>query len=187
MSRTLTTDVANAATAAQNSFAIAVRLDFASGLVRVNSTPYPLTIGGEEFIGVGHLGSISGLDETSDFEAPDVTLELSGVQPALVYNALQEKYQGRDARIYWVFFDDNHAVIPDPVLVYRGTMDTMDIEMGEEAVITVHVINRFAEWKRARTSRYTDAEQQTLHAGDLAMQYVDQLAYKSLPWGVIQK
>jgi len=187
MSRSMTTAAALAAASSQTTMAIAVRLDFLSGFVRVNSTPYSMTIGGEEFIGVGHLGSISGLDETTDLEAAGVTLQLSGVQSAFLYNALAEVYQGRDARIYLVFLTEAHAIIADPVLIYRGRMDTMDISLADQGVITVNVENRLADWQRARVSRYTDAEQQRIHPGDLGLQYVAQLAYKPLPWGVIQK
>ena len=187
MSRALTPAAAAAAASQQVTMALAVRLDFASGFVRVNSTPYNLTISGEEYIGVGHLGQISGLDETTDLEAAGITLELSGVQAALLYNALGETYQGRDARVYLVFMTMDHAIIADPVLIYRGRMDTMDISLAEQGVITVHVENRLADWSRARVSRYTDAEQQRRHPGDLGLQYVVQLSNKPLPWGVIQK
>jgi len=187
MSRTMTTEAATAASATQLTMALAVRLDFASGFVRVNSTPYLLMLFGEEYLGAGHLGAISGLDETTDLEAAGIALQLSGVEPANLYNALQEDYQGRDARVYLVFMTDQHAVIADPVLIYRGRMDTMDISLAEQGTVTVHVENRLADWGRARVSRYTDAEQQRLHPGDLGLQYVAQLAYKPLPWGVQSK
>ena len=75
------------------------------------------------------------------------------------------------------------TIVADPVLVFHGRMDVMNIEIGNTATITVTAESRLADWNRARTSRYTDEEQQRLYPGDKGLQYVAQTAEMELVWG----
>ncbi len=85
MSRELTSAAQGASQAAVARPVLLVELDIPTGFVRVNSTdrskffdshgPSPLN----EILGVGRLGSISTMGETSDLQARGVDLTLSGI------------------------------------------------------------------------------------------------------------
>jgi hypothetical protein len=186
MPRVLSSDALAAIAAGQVYMALAVRLDFPSGFLRLNSTPLKISISGEDYLGVGELGSITGLDETTDIEAAQVQLQLSGLDSAIVASVLGETYQGRDVRIFLCLFTEAFALIDAP-MIYRGRMDYPVIDVGETATITMNVANRLADWDRSRASRWTNEEQQRLYPGDLGLQYVGELVNKPLPWGVSQK
>lgn len=159
MTRTLTSAVAAAAQAAVVRPVFLVRLDYASGVVRLSSAPFNVAWGGETFLGVGSLGAITAVEEGADLQTYAVQMQLSGVRPELIALALGEHYQGRDARLLLALVDEQHALIADPVVVFRGRMDTQDIELGDTGTIVLTARSRLADWHRPRIRRYTDAEQ----------------------------
>lgn len=183
MTRSLTTAVSAAAQAPVVRPVYLARLDYASGVVRLASAPFDLAWGGESYLGVGSLGAITAVEEGADLQTWTVQLQLSGVRSELIAIALGEHYQGRDARLLLALVDDQHALIADPVVIFRGRMDTQDIELGETGTIVLTVQSRLADWHRPRVSRYTDAEQRARFAGDKGLQYVNQMADKTLHWG----
>lgn len=161
----------------------AVELDFSSGVVRANSTPYTLTIGGQTSLGIGAFGGIAPVEENAELTAYQMALTLWGVPRDLVGLALAEHYQGRDAKIYFGALDANHAVIASPIVIFRGRMDVMKIDLGETAVVSLTVENRAADWDRARIRRYTNEDQQSVFDGDKFFEYVPKMQDITLTWG----
>lgn len=160
-----------------------VELSFASGFVRVNSSDRTINNGGTDFAGVGTLGKVSQLREGGDLQADGAVFELSGVPTDLVAIVLGEQYQGRPAKIWIAFLDAAYAVITNPVLVFSGRIDTMEIDAGAEARITVTAESRLVDWERPRIKQYTDADQQALYPGDLGLQFVARMSEVTLNWG----
>jgi len=183
MSRGLTTAALNAVQAEVVARTVAVSLDFPSGISRFNGSPADIAIGGETFLGVGGLGGISATSESNELRAYDLTVELSGVPNDSVAVALTEAYQGREGVVWEVLFDRaTGAVIADPVVIFRGRMDQMTVQMGQAAKVTVKLINRLADWERPKLSRYTDEEQTRLYAGDDGLKFVAATVEKELVW-----
>ena len=166
-----------------------VELDYPTGKVRVNSTDRELTIdvdgNPEIFLGVGQLGSIEGIDEPSDLQASVVNLTLSGVSQQNV-SAAFEKAQGRPGKIWIAYMDDNYVIIPSPVLIFQGLMDSAEIEQQEDGTATVSIPlnNRFIEWTRPRIARYSPEElKATSGDDDTLFDRLDQATSKELVWG----
>ena len=102
---------------------------------------------------------------------------------ASLATALDEDYQGRTATIWAAPLDSEHRIVSDPVIVFKGRMDTMPITMGRSGEITVNLESRLVDWERARVRRYNDADQQAEYPGDLGLQFVEQMVEKQLIWG----
>lgn len=184
MSRTLTTAVATATEAEVCSFVIFVELDFASGFVRACNANVSLDWNSYTWSGVGNLGSIQTIEEVADLEAKGVSLQLSGIPSAMISRALGEHYQGRSCKIWVAPLDPtNHTAIPDPVLVFSGRMDTMQIELGEQARISVTAESRLADWDRPRIRRFNNADQKTEYVTDSGFEFVEQMVEKEIRWG----
>ncbi|MGE0270293.1 MAG: hypothetical protein AB7M05_08895 [Alphaproteobacteria bacterium] len=162
---------------------IAAELDFSSGFVRVNSSPYTITIDGQVYLGVGALGKISAVQEGSDQQAYGMTLSLSGIPPELVSIALGEYYQGRSCRVLMALLDEGHTVVSSPIVLWSGRMDTMDIELGETATITLSAESRLVDWERPRIRRYTSEDQRADYPNDKGFEFVPQMVEKELIWG----
>lgn len=164
---------------------LAVALDYDSGTTRATTLPIGqnVTIDGEVYLGAGELGRISAASEDGETGAKRITVELSGVNPALLSIALQEDYQGRRGTVWYGLLDVDHVVIDDPVIVFRGRMDTQPIELGATATIQVNIESRFADWDRPRGGRLTDEEQKRRHPNDRFLEFVASTVEKDIVWG----
>lgn len=160
-----------------------VRMDFASGVVRATDAPFDVTAAGETYLGLGQLGGVSAVSEGAELQAYAVQLTLSGIPAELVSLALLEAYQGRDIRISLLLLDETHQAVGAPVLLFRGRMDTMEIELGATATITLSVQNRLADWDRPRIRRYTHADQKLDYPDDKGFAFIAQMAEKTIYWG----
>lgn len=181
--RALSTAVEAAIQAEIVSRTVAVEMDFPSGFVRVNGSPGDFVILGQTYLGIGGLGAISAAEESAELRAYGLTLALSGIPRDMVAVALGQAYQGRRVTVREVVFDTTTWLpLADPVVVFRGRMDTMDVRLGEMATITIKAENRLADWERPRIRRYTDEDQQLAHPGDRGFRFVSSTAEKEIIW-----
>lgn len=181
--RTLTPAVEAAIQQEIVSRTVAVEMDFPAGMVRVNGSPADFQILGNTYLGIGGLGAISTTEESAELRAYGVTFALSGVPRDMVSVALGQAYQSRRMTVWEVLFNTTTwQVIADPVITFRGRMDTMDVKLGETATIIVKAENRLADWERPRIRRYTEEDQQQLHPGDRGFRFVSSTAEKEIIW-----
>lgn len=184
MSRTIHADVITASQSAHVVAVAAVDLDFSSGHVRLNSSPYELTIDSNAYTGAGNLGAISLVEEGSELKSYGMTMKLSGISTSLISIALSEHYQGRDATVYIALLNTTtHAIVGTPLLVWKGRMDTMDITAGQTAEFTLSCESRLVDWERPRIRRYTHEDQQLYYPGDTFFEFVPQMQDFQLVWG----
>ena len=84
--------------------------------------------------------------------------------------------------MFLAFLDDDYQIIEDPMLAFRGRIDTQDISLGKEANIAVNIESRLIDWERPRVRRYTNEDQQDLHSGDKGLEFVSQMVEKEITW-----
>lgn len=162
--------------------AVFAKLEFGAGTQYVNNSPMTLTFGGNDYIGVGNFAGISKVSETGDIQSTSLELTLSGVDPAMVSIALNENYQGKKGTIYLGFMDANFALVDDPVLVFKGRMDTMPIKLDTESVIGLTIESRLADLFRSRVIRFNNADQQQRFPGDKGLEFVEEMVAKEIVW-----
>ena len=165
-------------------------LDFSSGYVRVNSTERTVSFdsgtvpgGPFDFLGVGHLGKVSPVEEGIEQKSYGLVLQISGIISAYISTVLTEQYQGRQARLWLGFFDSSYALVASPMLIFAGRMDSTAIKLGGTAEITVTAENRLADWERPRVRRYTNEDQALEYPGDAGFEFVPAMLEKQLVWG----
>ena len=156
----------------------AVELLFDSGAVRLWTGYDNKTVGGDTYLGTGNLLSIPNVEEVADMSAKSAEITLSGVATQLVSLALQEPYQGRNARI--LFGVEGQT----PIEVFGGLMDVMTIsDSGEASTISLTVESRLVELERIRPFRYTDNSQKLRHPTDDFFSFVPALQDREILWG----
>lgn len=183
MSRDLTTDTENALAAGHVRFLVFVEMDFSSGMLRVNNSAINLDWNGYSWLGVGRLGGVDPVREGSGLESVGLAFRISGVPAANVATALGTHYQGRRCRLWLAPLTAGHVVIPDPALVFWGRLDTMDIELGQTATLSVSAESRLAAWDRPNVRRYNHEDQQIDYPGDKFFEFVPQMVDRLLVWG----
>jgi hypothetical protein len=183
MSRDLTAPVKTALCSSNFPSLVLVDLHFVSGHVRVTNASYTFTWDGYDWLGLGNLGSIDGVEEGTQLQMYGVALTLTGIPPEYISLAFSEEYQGRPATIYLAPLSEDYAILADPVIIFQGRMDTMDIEIGDTATITVTAESRLVDWERPRVRRYNNEDQQAAHSGDKGMEFVQQMVEMEIKWG----
>lgn len=184
MTRDITTTAQAASAAPHVVYLYFVELAFDSGFVRVTNAGYNQAWNGHSWLAIGNLGSVSTVEEGGSLEAFGITLMLSGVNPDYIASALGENCQGRSCKVWLAFLDvDTYVALADPVLVFNGRMDTMNIDMGQTATVTIAAESRLIDLDRPRVSRWNHEDQQIKYPGDRGFEFVTNMVEKELLWG----
>ncbi|MGH6719545.1 MAG: hypothetical protein ACREER_09530 [Alphaproteobacteria bacterium] len=189
--RSLTAAVTTETTAAAAKAALFARFNFDSGTTYLWSGIGEITtaalgsLPAATWTGAGTLGAVSAIEEASELRAVGLTFTLSGVPSSLLSIALGEHYQGRAATVWLAFFDAAWVMVADPVQVFAGRMDVMEIaEGGATATIRVSAENRLIDLERNdRVRHYTPDDQKADFPGDLGLDYVPKMIEKVIYWG----
>jgi hypothetical protein len=164
--------------------ALFVQMQFMTGPLYVWSGTGSVTWNGHTWLGVGTLGTISTIEESGTVEAKGVTLTLSGIDPAMLADALQEFQTGAPVAIYLGLFDSGGSLIANPVTSWAGRMDQPSIEVGgDSAVISIACENRLIEMNVAVDRRYTATDQSIDYPGDLGFNWVLSIQEQNIYWG----
>jgi hypothetical protein len=148
--------------------AIFVSAVFTSGTSYFWNGITPIVWNGQTWVGVGTLGQISEIAETTDVAAVGIVLSLSGIPQGLINQALGECRQGAPVKVWIGTLNAAGAVIADPYQCFAGRMDVPTIgENGETSTISITVENRLIDLQRSRERRYTHEDQQIDFPGDL--------------------
>jgi hypothetical protein len=181
--RSLSNDMTQEVSASQLAPIILVSLSFSTplnlwsgyGTITYNSTGY---------LGIGTLGTISPVEETTDLAARGISLQLSGVPTAMVAIALTENYQGRPCSVMFAAMASDGTLVSTPVTVFAGRMDVMSInDDGQNATIGMTAENKLVDFRRPRELRYTDEEQKSLFPSDKGLEFVNAIQEKEIYWG----
>lgn len=159
---------------------------------------------GTEWIGAGTLLSISDVEETAEMAVKGATVSLSGIPSEVISLALSEPYQGRVCNIYfgtlsqgtllqesssYILLQDGSRIELETGEkgfneIFSGYMDQMNIEeSGETSTIQLLVENKLVDLERARVARFTSGYQKSIYAGDLGLDFVEDLQDKQISWG----
>jgi hypothetical protein len=161
-----------------------LQMKFTDGIVQMWSGMGTLTWNGLQWIGMGHLGTISAIEESSELKATNVTFTLSDIPQDLLGKALGQVRQGYPVTLWFGTLGDNNNVLADPLQIFAGRMDVPTIDEGAQTgTISIAVENRLIDLNRSRERRFTDQDQQIDHPGDLGFQYVQFIQDWAGTWG----
>lgn len=184
MSRSLNASLVTEITAAQLAPAVFAFLDFQSGAVRVWDGVGSKTWGGNTYTGLGYLGSISPIEETTTVRANGLVLSLSGIPSSLIATVLGDNYSRREVSLWLGALNQSGTLVADPDLAFSGRMNNVDFDKGPDtATIRIYAESRFVDLKRSRERRYTHEHQQIDFPGDLGLEYMARAQSTPLSWG----
>ena len=168
-----------------------LKLELESGYVFIHNGIGKIEWDGDTYEGVGCFGNVSAIPEESDLTANKVILELSGI-PANDENrgffsrtVFDTNYQNKEVSLWLAVIEEDYlTIVPDPILVFRGTTEDAQISIGAQSIVVqIHATHGLARFNKADVVRYTNEDQQRLYPGDLGMKFVDRSANTELTWG----
>ena len=132
------------------------------------------TFDNQTWVGVGSLGTISDISETSTTEASKVQLTLSGFVAGQLITFRRSQFQGKEVIIYFGVRNIDTFDIEGMDIHWRGFIDTIDIvNQGSKIIVTCE--SKMLLLDEPNISHYTDAEQQMRHTGDDSFKHVSQI------------
>lgn len=161
-----------------------ILLDFgASGAFGFNTSNWHLQIDGTTYYGAYGLGSISPVKDASGVQG--LTLSLDGGPAERIALALDDAaiVQGAAVTLRAAILDTTTYQVIDAPIEFQGYADTMSVaEDAGQSYISLSVESRAVDLLRGCPLTYTDADQQALHAGDRAFEYVVDQTDKQIVW-----
>lgn len=185
MARDLTSGMVSEFTAVSLEPIILIKAEFPSADVNIWSGTRDLTFNADTYTGLGDLIGMSPIEETEDLKASGMRFSLSGIPSSMVATALSEHYQDRPITCWLGCLDSAGAIITDPVIMFKGRMDVMEIvDGGDTASIGIAAENVLIAMERASLRRYTPEDQKEVYSGDEGFAFVTSIQDKEIVWGL---
>ena len=168
-----------------------VLFDFATVPWRVWTGAGKLNTAGHDWFGTGIFGSVTGLEQAVNGEAPETTFSISGIPSRVLTLAKTEfgdEARNRLAKVYIQFHnehnDQRRELFDQPFAIWAGRMQTPRFTMQGASKRKLEVTAESLNALRSRPaySQYTDADQQARFPGDLGFQFVVGLVNKVVTW-----
>jgi len=185
MSRGFPTNVATALAQQHVAIVTFAKLEFPSGTIYVHNSLGTYTWGGQDWLGVGDLGSISQVEEGIDVSPYAITLTLSGLDATISGAALTEDYFMHPVTVYMGVLDSDDALLADPTPIWSGFMDQMNLSVGSDGGDAIQLIaeSELSRFDVARNLMYTNAAQQERYSGDLFFSHIHKVQGAKFDWG----
>ncbi|NFV79991.1 hypothetical protein [Magnetospirillum aberrantis] len=160
-------------------------IGYGSGAERAWTGNGTLIWDGVEFYGVGTLGKVSAVSETTEFQANGMAFTLDGVPAARLQQAIGDFRYGLPAKLWLAVLDEQTGtMIGEPYPLADNITDSIAIDdAGETCSITVRTESPAITLDAALNWRYTNQDQQRRHPGDKGFEYVPSLVDKTITFG----
>lgn len=158
-----------------------VRFDFASTTTRIWLGQGSITHGGLEWLGMGRLASIEGMQMSPMLSTDPINMTLSGVDAMLMNEVRNQatEIRGRTCGLYLLMFDSNWQPLDDPYLIEQYLMDKASYTVdGETSTMSISLIAEplFASKYIPQSSFVTDQDQKSQYPGDRIFERVALMA-----------
>lgn len=161
------------------------------------------TLNGQIWQGLGDLGSISGIEQAVNGQAPQATFTLSGIDADITRLALDSftaEVKGRLGKVFIQYFGvddpddpDNQRVLDNPYAVWGGRFLQPSFRHEEDGSrsVTISAESLFSLRSRPQYATYTDSDQRARFPadpenpddpGDRGFEFVPSLVSKVVTW-----
>lgn len=183
MSRNLGSPMITAITSNSQQPAFLLDIALSSGTAHAWTGVGSLSWNGNTYLGVGSFGAIDDITEGVEVKAEGTRIALSGVDPTLLNDCLNDIQLGAPATV-WFAVLQNGAILGTPYPLFVGTVDQPMIPVGPDSLtIALKLENRMSNLQRPSMRRYTMSDQRYFYPDDIGFSWVETLNDIALIWG----
>jgi len=126
---------------------------------------------------------ISNFSEETDITKQSLDFTLSGADQTFISTVLNENVVNDAFTMYRGFLNDSNALIADPFLIYKGTIDTFGISESETASnVTLRIVSHWADFEKTNGRKTNNTSQQRFFSSDVGMNFSSQTVL-DIKWG----
>ncbi len=168
----------------QQNIVFAIKAEFDTDDILLNTSIGDLVIDGDTYEGAGQLLSISEIEDSNDLKSAGVTFSITGMDQQVLSYALTENYQNRPITLLMAFISGGTDQVSASMVLYKGRMVQMNISDDPNgASISLQTENRLMDLRRPSNYRYTKESQASLYAGDNSLNEVAKIQDMKINWG----
>lgn len=168
----------------QQNIVFAIKAEFDTDDILLNTSIGDLVIDGDTYEGAGQLLSISEIEDSNDLKSAGVTFAITGMDQQVLSYALTESYQNRPITLLMAFISGGTDQVSASMVLYKGRMVQMSISDDPNgASISLQTENRLMDLRRPSNYRYTKESQASLYAGDNSLNEVAKIQDMKINWG----
>lgn len=163
---------------------VEIHFDSPTGVQYLTDGFVPVTYNSNTYQPLGYLLSFSNIDETTDLQVGNLTLNLSGIDKVYIKYVLEETFVDRKVIIRKAFLStSDDSLIANPIIIYQGNMNTPSVtESADNSIVSVEVANQFVDFNKT-PGRFTNSESQHLfYPNDKGFEYAPEII-KDIVWG----
>ena len=126
---------------------------------------------------------ISNHTEETDITKSTINLSLSGADTTFISTVLNENVVNDNVDIYRAFLDSSNSIITDPFLLYRGKIDTYEVEETDNSsLVGLSIVSHWADFEKKNGRKTNNTSQQRFFSGDVGMDFASQTV-QDIKWG----
>lgn len=183
MARDLSTDMLNAIVGQDLKPVLFYSAVFAGNSVKLWTGLGDIIWDGSTWNGNGWFTGLQGNQESDDVSAPQVTVELAGIPPAILAFVLNAN-QGALGEFFLGMMDDNGDLIDEPYKFFSGKLDVPVIkESADGSRVEITYESALVDFDRAREYRYSQESQKIFYPTDKGFEYVVSANKITMFWG----
>lgn len=159
-----------------------VEIELDSVTIRLCSRYKEFLYGGNTYYGLGQICEIGDVEETMSLDPTSCYLRLSGIDTTFLSTIANADLLNRNVKIHYALLGDSRAIIGEPFLYFRGSMDRPNITFGDTSTIEFDIKGPLSDWDRNNPQRLTHEDQMSRYSGDKGLEFVAELGSKEIIW-----
>jgi hypothetical protein len=129
------------------------------------------------------LLGVSDVGETSEVAVDSVTVAFTGADQTIISLLLNNDYMDKEAEIYKGFLDSSQALIADPMLLFKGRIESFSIEEdATNSQVSISIASHWSDFEKQKGRKTNTNSQQLFFSGDVGFDYASQ-SVQDIKWG----
>ena len=126
---------------------------------------------------------ISDFSEQTDVSKSSISLTLSGANQTFISTVLNENVINDEVSIYRGLLASDNTLVPDPFLLYKGSIENFEIQEKETtSTLSFSIVSHWADFDKKNGRKTNNTSQQRFFSTDVGMDFASQTV-QDIKWG----